>query len=253
MPPGIHKHFTEILHLAIKNSKVENKFEVKALAYTLPSAQRTFRHFKEKKIDILWSSCDSEFEKDYLPIYFPLAKGVLSYRLALIHKKALLKIKSVESLEDLNYLKIGQGFGWPDIQVYENHGIKITQANLPGLMKMLEENRIDMIPLGIGEIESIRSYFTKSKDIEIYKDLIIYYPWPMVFYVHKDNPLLAKVIQSGLNEIKKNGLLEKSFTENFGKGKELLSSTAVKIKLENKKICHMFPKEKSQLWIEEIE
>tara|TARA_Y100000780_G_scaffold232364_1_gene263073 strand:- start:12634 stop:13482 length:849 start_codon:yes stop_codon:yes gene_type:complete len=252
-PPGINKHFTDIIELAIKNSKIEHSFTAKALPYKLPSAQRTFRHFEEKKMDILWSSCDIDFEKKYLPIYFPLAKGVLSYRLALVHKKAMVKVKSVKDLEDLKYLKIGQGIGWPDILVYENHGIKIIQANIPGLIKMLEENRIDMIPLGIGEIKNIKKHFTKSKDIEIYKDLILYYPWPMIFYVHRDNPFLAKVIQSGLNEIKKNTLLEKSFAENFDKGRELLSSSAVKIKLENKKICKMFPKEKSELWIEEIE
>lgn len=251
--PGFHSHFIEVLELAIKHTKIEHDYKVMPLPYILPSAQRTFRHFKNKKMQILWSSCDSDFEKEYTPIYLPLAKGVLSYRIGLIHKNSTKKLKSVESLEDLHYVKIGQGFGWPDIAIYENHGINVTQANLTGLIKMLEENRIDMIPLGIGEIKKIKELFTKSKDVKIYQDLILYYPWPMVFYVHKENTHLAKVLKSGLNEIVSNGKLEKKFQEHFGKAKELLSSTATKIKMENKKLCQKFPKDKSTLWIQEVE
>jgi len=72
------------------------------------------------------------------------------------------------------------------------------------------KGRCDYFPRGIHEgYSEIEARKLVYKDLKIYDGMIIYYPFPMYFFVSKENKNLAKIINNGLLKLIENGGFEK--------------------------------------------
>ena len=191
----------QILDTALK--KTESEFG----PYELTPSQRPMNEArwlhelknKSSLINVGWSSTSVEKESEMLPIRIPLRKGILGYRIALIAKDKQALIDNVKTIDDLKKLKIGQGLGWGDVNLYRLNGFTVQETSYEKLFRITALGSIDLFPRGINEIFSENERFSKIyPQLTIEKDLLLYYPWPYYFFFNKDDAKLQQRIETGL-------------------------------------------------------
>lgn len=209
----------EILDVALQ------KTEAAYGPYTLEPSEtimREGRQIEELKrpnstINVLWSSTSEEKEAQLIPIRIPLRKGLLGYRISLIHQSKQSEIDQIHSLEDLQASLIGQGLGWGDVDVYEANGITVSLSGYENLFKMLNANRFDLFPRGLNEVfAEYQLRNAANPNIKIEDKLLIYYPWPYYFFTNKQNTALAERIQQGLRQMIDDGSFDYIFMKHNG-------------------------------------
>lgn len=162
--------------------------------------------------NVIWTSTSMQRENDLRPIRIPLRKGLLSYRIALIHADNQAKLRRVRSLQDLRSMTLVQGTGWGDVQVFENNGLRVITSGYENLFRMIQAGRADLFPRGLGEVfpewEARRH---ELPSLAIDDHLLLHYPWPYYFFVRKGNHALAERLETGLWRMIEDGSFDDLF------------------------------------------
>ena len=147
----------------------------------------------------------------------PLLSGLLGYRKLVIRRSDQEKFARVKTAEDLRQLVAGQGKGWEDIVIYKANGYPVEDnADFEALLPMLVSHRFDYLPLSVIEVDSVIKQFGKyDSEVMIAPNLIIYYPFPVVFNVSAHYPTLAERVKKGLAIAQADGSMEKLFESYF--------------------------------------
>jgi ABC-type amino acid transport substrate-binding protein len=186
---------------------------------------------KGTSISVAVSMPTPEWLENALPVRFPLMKGISSYRLFLGHKDNQPLFTSINNLNDLKKVSIGQGPGWSTGKILEDNGFKVVYGGpYPTLLPMLDANRFQLLMRGIFEVEPELKASTKTMpNIVIVEYFAVYTYLPMYFFVAKNQPLLAERIEYGLKIAHANGQLNKIFNRHFGSELKLLKNKNLKI------------------------
>nr|WP_315476080.1 transporter substrate-binding domain-containing protein [uncultured Undibacterium sp.] len=224
----------EILRVALEKTVVEfGPFELQASSQNTNGLRYLNNLANDSNLNVVWSSTTEEKERNYLPIRIPLRKGLLGYRLMLVHKDKQALLKDVESLQDLKKFSVGQGVGWDDVKLYEANGIEVIEAKYSNLFRMLSYKRFDFFPRGINEIfTEFEKESAQNPDLVIDENLLIHYPWPYYFFVSKSNPQLQKRLELGLRKMIKDGSFDAIFWKYNGKAIEAVN-------FKKRRIIHM--------------
>lgn len=152
-------------------------------------------------------------DKQKLVIPHPLTKGLLGYRLLLVRDESLKKFAQINTPQQLQALSIGIPETWADAALFRHNRYKvIEQGTLDTLFLLLKNGIFDYVALGVNEVEQIFQQQAKSLGgISIEPSLMLYYPFPLVFYVNPSQSFLAKRIETGLKLIIDNGEHETLF------------------------------------------
>jgi hypothetical protein len=212
----------EILRLALDKTVVEfGPFELRASSQNTNGLRYLNNLANDSDLNVVWSSTTEEKERNYLPIRIPLRKGLMGYRLLLVHKDKQDSLKEVRSLDDLKKFSVGQGVGWEDVKLYEANGIEVIEAKYSNLFRMLSYKRFDFFPRGINEVfTEFEKESVQNPNLVIDENLLIYYPWPYYFFVSKSNPQLHKRIEMGLRKMIKDGSFDAIFWKHNGRAIE---------------------------------
>lgn len=154
-------------------------------------------------------------DKQKIVLPQPLTKGLLGYRLLLVRDESLASFTQIKSIQQLQALPIGIPDTWADADIFRHNGFKvIEQGTLDDLFFLLKNGTFDYVALGVNEIEQIFSARALPiGGINIEPSLMLYYPFPLVFYVSADKPKLAQRVLKGLNELIFNGEFRVLFDE----------------------------------------
>lgn len=204
----------EILKLALESTKAEyGDYEVRLSEAEIPTLRLIPLVAEQDQVNLMFSPTTKELEKSLLPVYFPLDKGLLGYRLLLIRKQDQAKFASVRNLADFRRFSIGQGLGWGDIEILQAAGIKVTTGNsYEGLFAMLMGNRFDSFSRSISEaLHEYKERKAQYPNLAIEDSLLIVYPYPNYIFVSKDNPRLARRLKAGLESLLNSGTLDQVF------------------------------------------
>lgn len=195
-----HDYFKNLLEEILKVT--EKKYGSTKIEFSHKMEQgRAFINLKnQKSLDITWAGTSLERENEFRAIKIPLIKGLLGYRLFIIRKDNIEKFEKIDSLDELKLLKACQGKHWPDTKILENAGLKVVKnTNYELMFLQVQGKRCDYFPRGVHEIVSeINSRKDIYPDIMMYNRIIVYYPFPMYFFVEKNNESLAKRVEEGL-------------------------------------------------------
>ncbi|PWQ94209.1 substrate-binding periplasmic protein [Leucothrix arctica] len=169
-------------------------------------------------VNLVYSGTSVEQEQLLIPIRIPLRKGLLGYRLFLIHKDKQPVFSKVTSLEQLKQLTLGQGHDWGDLKVYRPNKFSIeTASKYESLFKMVVKGRFDYFPRGINEAPVEYSQRVESlPDLAVEKELMLFYTWPYYFFVSKKHPEIAERVEAGLRKMIQSGEFDKIFYEYHG-------------------------------------
>ncbi len=169
----------------------------------------------ESGIDILFRPTSIEDERLLTPIRIPLDKGLLGYRIFLIHKKKQPRFKSIASIEELKLLHVGQGRDWNDVKIYKHNDFNvITASKYENLFKMLLKGRFDYFARGVEEAPpEFDARSEKMPGLHVEESIVLYYPFPRYMWVANNakGKMLHARITEGLEIMIKDGSFDRTF------------------------------------------
>lgn len=225
--------------------------------YTAPisSARGHQEAIRGELLNLLISDAGHKIiDEGMIPIPYPLDKGLLGHRIALILESNQTKIERVNSLEQLRALKVGQGRDWGDVKILEYNRIPTdtTSTAYEPLFGMLVRGRFDLFLRGATEIEAeMAAYGARYPELAIDRHLLIRYPYAQFFYVSKSAPRLAVRLKDGLRQMIADGSFDALFERHFAAAlAELRLGQRVVIELENPYLPAWVPLRRKELWFE---
>jgi len=166
----------------------------------------------------------------------PIMKGILGYRLLIIRKADAEQFAAITSAEGLRRWRMGIPATWADASLFRHNGYTVVEkGSFDELFQRLENNEFDYVTFGANEVADVfATRAAQSGKLIIEPGLVVYYPFPLVFYVNPANTALAERVREGLKIIIANGELDRLFNRHYGAQLEQLALRArTRITLEN--------------------
>jgi len=178
--------------------------------------KRALRALSENKsINLTWSMTTKEREKDLLAVKIPIYKGLIGWRVALIHPKAQGKFEQTDTLEELRQLVAVQRFDWPDYSIFMANDLKVEgDFSLDQMSKAVETGLADYFPRSVLEIGR-ETLYQRNKNLAVDNSIIIKYPTAYYFFVNKNSPQLANTITEGFEKAIQDGSFDRLFNKHF--------------------------------------
>ena len=208
-------YYVTLLTMALERSGVP--FELTEVKLPDYSEKRSVLLIESNQYDVHWLNTTPERERKLLAVRVPLDKGAIGWRTFFIRPELQPVLDKVSSADDLKPLVFVQGHDWPDAAILLQSGFAVERSsNWDGLFRMVELNRAQLFPRSILEI-SAEQKEPVAQGLVIEKNLILRYPAAYYFFVSRDKPELAKIIERGLKKSFADGSFDELFFKNFGK------------------------------------
>lgn len=193
-----------------------------------------------------------EWEKAAIPVRIPIRRGIVAYRLLLVHKDRVNDFKNVNTYEDLKQLKVGLQVGWTTTKVLEAAGFNVVKGTkFDSLFYMLDGGRFDYLPQGINEVYSELNKRSGELDLAVEPHLLLRIPAPTYIFVSKADERLAKRLEAGLEMMIADGTLKAMFDERFSDAiiqADMLNRRVIDI--PNKLLPAGTPLDRKELWFD---
>ena len=206
---------------------------------------------KNGEMSVLWAGTSEQMEQDYIPVRIDGYRGLMSLRFMIIRGGEQHVFDQIQTKSDLMNIKFGQGRTWQDGKILAHSGFTVEKATKKNsLYYMLEGGRFDAFPRGATEAWKEAARFNHLS-LTVETGIIISYPLPTYFFVHKGYPQLAIDIEAGLEQAMTDGQFEEYFYNNdrvieFLKNADLDNRRV--IKLTNPFLPAATPLERKELW-----
>ena len=219
-------------------SQARQEYELKVLEAVLASTEKEFGNWKieedvveypGKQESLVFSehkhhlfvtiAGNQKFdEDDMIVISRPLTKNLLGYRVPVIRKEDTVVFDSIDEKEDIQKLEHGIPETWSDAEIFRHNEFKVAEeGDFNDIFERLHEGRFDYSAYGANEVLGVyRNRASQYENLTIDENLILFYPFPLVFYVNPDMPELAERIDKGLQNIMESGKLDEIFSEHYG-------------------------------------
>jgi ABC-type amino acid transport substrate-binding protein len=236
--PSRQTYEREVLEAALTATKKQHgTWELIEDKTDYPLAEDEASVFREKGFDIFGTVAGNAklaSEKKIL-IPMPLMKGLLGYRILIIRAEDKAKFAAIKSAEQLQELRMGIPSTWADAELFRHNGYKVEEkGSFNDLFLRLENNEFDYVTFGANEITGVFcERAARSGKLAIDSSLLVFYPFPLVFYVNPENETLAQRVKSGLQIISANGELDVIFNRYFAedlKAVNLPARTMIQLK-----------------------
>lgn len=219
---------------------------------TMHSRERLKALLKEgRAVNIQATATRPDWEEDLLTIRIPIFKGLLGYRLLLIHKDQQPKFSAVRHIEQLKSLTAILGSQWSITPIWKGYGFNtITNVDYESLFRIIHFNRADYFPRGANEIlQEYNKFHPDFPNLAIENDLAIYLPLPLYFFVTPHKPNLAKRLEENMERMIADGEFDRFFMQNYGrKVNQLRINKRLTFFLENPNLPEKTPLERKELW-----
>jgi len=244
----------EILEVSLEKTRGEyGSYELRASDYLMNELRVIGETEKGINVNIMWRGADTVLENRLIPIYIPTRRGILGYRIFLIRKEMQDEFSNIKKLEDLKKYFVGQGIEWPDVEVFKHNGFKVVGGTAyEGLFGMLSLGRFDFFSRGVNE--AYPEYEERKglyKNLHVEEDLVLYYPWPYLFYISPKLPRIAERIEKGMQKMIEDGSLERIFEKYNG---ETIKKSDLKnrriFRIENPNLSKNLPLDDESLWFD---
>ena len=143
-----------------------------------------------------------ELNRRLRAVPIPVTGGILGLRAGWTNPTSLADLKTIRSVQDLKRIVLVQGLGWSDVEVFDVAGLRTYTARSEKLLRLVNDNRVQLFPRGVAELEAedsiVRSLYPQMV-LDPY--LLIVYPFAGFFYVAPENTALAGAIQVGFERV----------------------------------------------------
>ncbi|MEF1290320.1 ABC transporter substrate-binding protein [Vibrio sp. M260118] len=177
-----------------------------------PAGTRILADLESGKLDIAWTATSTDLEKRFIPVRFPIFRGMLGMRIGLIHQKDSQMLANVDTKADLMNYKICSGKTWPDTHILDaNDLVTAKSLKYPNIFEMmLAGNRCHFFARGVMEpFAEVASH--PELPLAVDSNIMLRYRMPYMLFVSKSNPDLAEHMLEIMTEIFDEGLYEEMF------------------------------------------
>lgn len=175
----------------------------------LPS-MRAFLELKAGGVNVMDTGAAPKVAERARILPYPLDLGLSGYRLMLVRRDRLARLKAAHQYSDLRQLTFGQGPDWVDSIILRAAGMNVQEAEFLQLFRMLEAGRFDALPLGADEASMLLEMFGHlAPTAVLMEDWCLHYRFARVFAVQQDAPALADALNDGLSRIFSDGRARK--------------------------------------------
>lgn len=202
----------ELLRLAL--DRAGGTREVVPARVDLSQSRSLLNLERGRELDVAWTFSTQERERRLLPVRIPIDRGLLGWRLLLVHSTS--PVAAGVDAAGLRALRLAQGHDWPDLQILRHNGLRAASATCyEGLFEMLRLDRIDAFPRSVSEVYA-ELETAKARDLSILPGWALHYPAPAYFFVNPERPGLAAEIEFGLRSALSDGSFDELFLRHFG-------------------------------------
>lgn len=212
---------------------------------------KAIRQLKEnREVNVIWAMTDAQREKDLLPIRIPITKGLIGWRVFFIDKHRQRLFNQVSHLKDLTRYTPVQGEEWPDTKILQANGFNVlVVSDYPEAFSSLAAGQADLFPRSVIEVMGEMGSNTKGPDIQLESNLLIHYPAAMYFFVNRSNPIMARLIETGLKRALEDGSFDELFLAEYQDDLEQINVEGrLRFELTNPQLPPKTPTGQSSLW-----
>lgn len=228
------KHFTELLNRAFEvTGKDYGDIDI-VLSKNYEQTVIGEAMLSGSKVDIATFPPNSWREKNLIPIYIPLSRGMLGMRVCVVHKHYTSKLQNINSLSALKKSGVTflSGSAWPDTEILRRQGLKVkTSGVYKDLFGMLTGGEFRCFSRSLDEIEFEMNNIDKFS-LVVDSNILMLYSLPTMIFVSPDRPRLAQRVQVGLEKMISDGSFHKLFWKNY-------KETFKKYSVANRKIIQI--------------
>lgn len=239
----------KVLALALSKSGIP--YTLAPMPYQMPQGRALKQLALGIDLNVVWSITSKEREQDLLPVRIPIDKGLYGWRIFLVNKEAVDQYSAIQSLGDLKALKAGQGHDWPDTAILRANGLPVeVSPRYDSLFRMLKSKRFDYFPRSVLEIWGEADRYA-DMGLVVEPRVLLHYPTAFYFFVSKNNPQLATILERGLNAAIKDGSFERLFQHTYGDVMRRANLTGrTTLRLTNPLLPAKIPLQRKELWIQ---
>ncbi len=185
-------------------------------AYTQPRAARMV---EAGDIDVACFGVSAQRLQRLRPIRFDIMRGMVGLRYMIIRREDEPRLARLSDADYLHTLRYGLQEQWADVPVMQANGLKLELAvRAERLVGMLSAGRCDALPRGANEVLlEMRAHRGNTPALAVESSRVLYFPFPIYFWVREGNEELAQAIHQGLRRIEKSGELRQLFMTSHAK------------------------------------
>lgn len=215
-PAGpIYEYRWKLLELALSHAPASPADEATRLVpYADDITQnRGMQLLQTGGIDVIALGTNVEREAKMLPIKIDILRGIVGFRLFVIRAADQARIARMDEQALRKQLTFGLNSQWADLPIMRDNGFTVeTSASYENLFGMLVAKRFDAFPRGLNEASrELGERKQAYPQLAVEQTKALYFPYPVYFWVNKDNTALAQRIERGLKASLADGSFRKLF------------------------------------------
>jgi hypothetical protein len=243
------KHAIRVIQLGLKKANFSHKLVVTPVVY---SDDRLDKELTDGTIDIIWSATNTKKEAEFLPVRIPIFKGLLGFRICVLHEDNKNILANVNTLSDLKKFTFGQGRAWTDTDILRTNGFNVETGTYEGLFMMTDGKRFDIFPRGVHEPWAELAARPDLK-LTIDENIMLVYKMPFYLFVNPKKPELAEALERGLMLAIDDGSFDEFFYND-----PYIQNTLAAAKIKNRRVIELnnpnlppkTPIDNPKLWID---
>ena len=151
-------------------------------------------------IDVIALGTNAERETRMRPIKIDILRGIVGFRVFVIRAADQESISRMGDQELRTKLTFGLNSQWADLPIMRANGFSVeTSTSYESLFVMLSAGRFDAFPRGLNEarreLEERKETYPR---LAVEQSKALFFPFPIYFWVNKENKALAQRIERGL-------------------------------------------------------
>lgn len=185
---------------------------------------RGIRMLQSGGIDVIALGTNNDRERDLLPVKIDILRGIVGFRILIIRTADQARIAKMDEQSLRKQVVFGLNSQWADLPVLTANGFSvITSSSYENLFGMLAAGRFDAFPRGLNEAQRELDERKKTyPQLTVEKTKAFFFPYPIYFWVNKNNAVLAERIERGLRLSLADGSFRKLFESYHAKEIEAL-------------------------------
>lgn len=211
----------QVLNAILEATEAEwGAWEIEETLEEYPGNQESLV-FLEKGHDLFVTIAGNQKFKEGDMIVIPhlLTKNLLGYRVPIIREEDAGIFAGISGSEELQKLDHGIPETWSDATIFRHNGYNVVEeGNFDDIFDRLQNKRFDYSTFGANEVLGVyENRASKREGLIIDQNILLFYPFPLVFYVNPNLPKMAERIEQGMQSIITSGKLDAIFNAHYGK------------------------------------
>lgn len=222
----IYEYRWKLLELALSHTRKEGDDPVRLVPLADDVTQnRGMQMLQAGMIDVIALGTTEEREMQMLPVRIDILRGIVGFRVFVIRAADQERIAAMDEQTLRKELTFGLNSQWADLAILQANGYAVvTSPNYENLFDMLAAGRFDAFTRGLNEADrEVAARRGKFPQLAVEQTMALYFPYPVYFWVRKENVALARRIERDLELALADGSFRKLFESYHAKEIEKLA------------------------------